>query len=224
MSLFTVPDGFNLVGCDASGLELRCLAHYLGAFDGEFCEAITRWGYSYLQPRTDWLTVRDLAKRSYMVHLWYRKSRLGEVVGKSAQEGKRIKEKLFKALPALKQLADTVLVKVRNQNYLLGLDKRKLIPRSEHSSLNLLIQSCGALILKKATVILHEKLKEYKYDNDVQMVAHIHDELQLQCKSAIADAVGKIARQSIIDAGVYFKLRCPLDAQYKIGKTWADTH
>ena len=58
---------------------------------------------------------------------------------------KRIKAKLFEALPALKQLRDNVLVKVRNQKYLLGLDKRKLIPRSEHSSLNLLIQSCGAL-------------------------------------------------------------------------------
>ena len=225
-SLFTVPDGFNLVGCDASGLELRCLAHYLGAFDGgSFAKQLLDGDIHTYNQEQIGLPSRDLAKRViYGCIYGIGNQRLGEVVGKSAQEGKRIKEKLFKALPALKQLADTVLVKVRNQNYLLGLDKRKLIPRSEHSSLNLLIQSCGALILKKATVILHEKLKEYKYDNDVQMVAHIHDELQLQCKSAIADAVGKIARQSIIDAGVYFKLRCPLDAQYKIGKTWADTH
>ena len=56
----------------------------------------------------------------------YRKSKAQQVVGKSAQEGKRIKEKLFKALPALKQLADTVLVKVRIK-LSLGLDKRKLI-------------------------------------------------------------------------------------------------
>lgn len=28
-NLFTVPDGYTLVGSDASGLELRCLAHYM---------------------------------------------------------------------------------------------------------------------------------------------------------------------------------------------------
>ena len=41
--------------------------------------------------------------------------------------------------------------------------------------------------------------------------------------NVIADAVGKIARQSIIDAGTYFNFRCRLDAAYKL-KTWAETH
>ena len=50
------------------------------------------------------------------------------------------------------------------------------------------------------------------------MVAHIHDELQLQCKSNYANEVGAIAVQSIKDAGTYFNLRCPLDAEFKIGK------
>jgi len=152
-------------------------------------------------------------------------TRLGAVVRKSSQEGKRIKAKLFEALPALKQLRDNVIIATRNKKYLLGLDKRKLIPRSEHSSLNLLIQSCGALIIKMATVILHKKLEEKKYDKNIcTMVAHVHDELQLQCKSDYADEVGKIAVQSIKDAGTYFNLRCPLDAEYKIGNNWASTH
>tara|TARA_S200002703_G_scaffold153012_1_gene154067 strand:- start:677 stop:2437 length:1761 start_codon:yes stop_codon:yes gene_type:complete len=225
-SLFTIPDGFSLVGCDASSIELRCLGHYLGAYDkGHFTKQLLDGDiHSYNQKQIG-LPTRDLAKRViYGCIYGIGDTRLGAVVGKSSQEGKRIKQKLFEALPALKQLRDNVIISVRNKKYLLGLDKRKLIPRSEHSSLNLLIQSCGALILKQATVILHNKLKEKNYNDDVQMVAHIHDELQLQCKSSIADAVGKIARQSIIDAGVYFNLRCPLDAAYKIGTTWAETH
>lgn len=32
--LFTVPKGWVLVGADASGLELRCLAHYMARWDG----------------------------------------------------------------------------------------------------------------------------------------------------------------------------------------------
>jgi len=225
-SLFTVPDGFSLVGADASGLELRCLAHYIGAFDdGHFTKQLLDGDIHTYNQKQIGLPTRDLAKRViYGCIYGIGDTRLGAVVGKNSQEGKRIKQKLFEALPALKQLRDNVIISVRNKKYLLGLDKRKLIPRSEHSSLNLLIQSCGALILKQATVILHNKLKEKNYNDDVQMVAHIHDELQLQCKSSIADAVGKIARQSIIDAGVYFNLRCPLDAAYKIGNSWAETH
>ena len=225
-SLFTVPDGFSLIGCDASGLELRCLAHYIGAFDeGHFTKQLLDGDIHAYNQKQIGLPTRDLAKRViYGCIYGIGDTRLGAVVGKNSQEGKIIKQKLFEGLPALKQLRDNVIISARNKKYLLGLDKRKLIPRSEHSSLNLLIQSCGALILKQATVILHNKLKEKNYNDDVQMVAHIHDELQLQCKSSIADAVGKIARQSIIDAGVYFNLRCPLDAAYKIGTNWSQTH
>ena len=226
-SLFTVPDGFQLIGCDASGLELRCLAHYIGAFDeGSFTKQLLHGDiHSYNQKQIG-LPTRDLAKRViYGIIYGIGDTRLGEVVGKSSQEGKRIKAKIFEALPALKQLRDNVIIATRNKKYLLGLDKRKLIPRSEHSSLNLLIQSCGALIIKMATVILHKKLKEKNYDKNIcTMVAHVHDELQLQCKSDYADEVGKIAVQSIKDAGTYFNLRCPLDAEFKIGSNWADTH
>ena len=226
-SLFTVPDGFVLIGCDASGLELRCLAHYLGAFDeGSFAKQLLDGDIHTYNQKQIGLPTRDLAKRViYGVIYGIGDARLGAVIGKNSQEGKRIKAKLFEALPALRQLRDNVIIATRNKKYLLGLDKRKLIPRSEHSSLNLLIQSCGALIIKMATIILHKKLKEKNYDKDTcAMVAHVHDELQLQCKSAVADEVGAIAVQSIKDAGTHFNLRCALDAQYKIGNNWADTH
>jgi DNA polymerase-1 len=226
-SLFTVPNGFQLIGCDASGLELRCLAHYIGAFDeGSFTKQLLHGDIHTYNQKQIGLPTRDLAKRViYGIIYGIGDTRLGAVVGKSSQEGKRIKAKIFEALPALKQLRDNVIIATRNKKYLLGLDKRKLIPRSEHSSLNLLIQSCGALIIKMATVILHKKLEEKKYDKNIcTMVAHVHDELQLQCKSDYADEVGKIAVQSIKDAGTYFNLRCPLDAEYKIGNNWANTH
>jgi len=226
-SLFTVPNGFQLIGCDASGLELRCLAHYIGAFDeGDFTKQLLDGDIHTYNQKQIGLPTRDLAKRCiYGVIYGIGDTRLGSVVGKNSQEGKRIKAKLFEGLPALKKLRDNVIVKTRNQKYLLGLDKRKLIPRSEHSSLNLLIQSCGALIIKMATVILHKKLKEKDYDKDTcTMVAHVHDELQLQCKSAYATEVGELAVQSIKDAGTHFNLRCPLDAEFKIGSNWADTH
>jgi len=226
-SLFVVPNGFRLIGCDASGLELRCLAHYLGAFDeGSFAKQLLNGDIHAYNQKQIGLPSRDLAKRViYGIIYGIGDTRLGSVIGKSSNEGKRIKAKLFEALPALKRLRDNVIIAVRNKKYLLGLDKRKLIPRSEHSSLNLLIQSAGALLIKQATVILHNKLKEKNYDENIcAMVAHIHDELQLQCKSDYVDEVGQLAVQSIKDAGTHFNFRCPLDAEYKVGNSWADTH
>ena len=161
-SLFTVPDGYVLIGCDASGLELRCLAHYLGAFDeGSFARELLDGDVHSKNQKQIGLPSRDMAKRViYGIIYGIGDTRLGSIVEKTSYEGKRIKAKLFETIPALKALRDSVLVKTRNQKYLLGLDKRKLIPRSEHSSLNLLIQSCGALIIKMATIILHKNQRK----------------------------------------------------------------
>ena len=91
--------------------------------------------------------------------------------------------------------------------------------------MNLLIQSAGALIVKQATIILYRKFKENDFTNtDVNMVAHIHDELQIESKSSLADAVGKLAVESVKEAGEHFKIRVPINSKYKIGNNWSETH
>ena len=82
--------------------------------------------------------------------------------------------------------------------------------------------NCSVSLSKNGELL---SLKEKNYDENIcAMVAHVHDELQLQCKSSYADEVGQLAVQSIKDAGTHFNFRCPLDAEYKIGNTWAETH
>ena len=36
--------------------------------------------------------------------------------------------------------------------------------------------------------------------------------------------IGQFAVDSIRKAGEHFKLRCPLDGEYKIGGNWSETH
>jgi DNA polymerase I-like protein with 3'-5' exonuclease and polymerase domains len=76
--------------------------------------------------------------------------------------------------------------------------------------------------MKKALVIFNDKITRNKWD--VKMVANVHDEIQFECSEEIADTVGQAARQSIVEAGLSYNLRCPLDGEYKIGKSWRDTH
>ena len=67
-----------------------------------------------------------------------------------------------------------------------------------------------------------EKIKKLKLQ--AQFVANIHDEWQIECSEVDADLVGDLAVSSIKEAGKLLKLRCPLDGEYKKGKTWANTH
>jgi DNA polymerase I-like protein with 3'-5' exonuclease and polymerase domains len=76
--------------------------------------------------------------------------------------------------------------------------------------------------MKQALVILDQALKElgvyYKF------VANIHDEWQIECTEYSAPIVGNEAVKAIRKVQDCFNLNCPLDGEYKIGKTWAETH
>ena len=38
------------------------------------------------------------------------------------------------------------------------------------------------------------------------------------------DRLGQMAVNAIRQAGDYYKLNCPLDAEYKVGENWSETH
>lgn len=146
---------------------------------------------------------------------------------KRAALGKKIKSKFLQNMPALAQLIRAVQDRVKTKGYLVGIDGRILPARSQHSALNLLLQSAGAVVMKKATVILWRKLAEqgFTFGDEVAQMAHIHDEYQLAVRNDIPpELVGNIAVQAIREAGEAFNFRCPLDGEYKTGKNWAECH
>ena len=59
---------------------------------------------------------------------------------------------------------------------------------------------------------------------DARLVAHVHDEVQLEVRNDQAEYVGKLAVFCMKRAGESFKFKCPLDGEFKIGNNWADTH
>ena len=60
--------------------------------------------------------------------------------------------------------------------------------------------------------------------SEARRVIYYHDEYQWEARPVIAERIGEMGRLSIIKAGEFFKLNIPLDAEYKIGKSWKDTH
>lgn len=223
-SLFTASKGKVLVGVDASGLELRCLAHYMAQYDGgAYAELVCKGDVHTENQKAAGLETRNQAK-TFIYALVYGAgdAKIGKIVGGSAKKGAKLKDSFFKKFPALKRLKDTINVALKSRTYLVGLDGRKLHIRSKHLALNTLLQSAGALLVKKATVLADQEFKAKGLD--VRQVAHIHDEIQYECNKEIADEVGSIAVKCIEEAGRRFKFKCDLTGEYKVGATWADTH
>ena len=227
-SLFITKKGYKLVGVDASGLELRMLAHYLSTWDGgEYTKAILEGDIHSVNQKAAGLKTRDQAKTFIYGFLYGAgDGKIGEIVGGSLKEGKILKMKFLSNLPALKILKKGIEQKVTRSKRLVGIDGRILPIRSPHSALNMLLQSAGAVVMKVALIKLYSKLQslEWQHGRDYSFVGNIHDEFQAEVLPEKAETYGQLAVQAIKAAGKELKLNCPMDGEYKIGESWAQTH
>jgi DNA polymerase I-like protein with 3'-5' exonuclease and polymerase domains len=219
-SCWTVPEGKILVGADASSLELRMLAHYMK--DKDYVKEVIEGDVHTKNQNAAGLQTRAQAK-TFIYALLYGAgpAKIGTIVGGSAKEGKILIDNFLRNTPALKKLREKV-ERLASSGELPGLDGRKLQVRSAHAALNTLLQSAGAIVMKQALVLLDGKIRRAKIN--AQFVANVHDEWQIEVEEQYADTVGKLAVDSIKEAGQVLELRCPLDGEYKKGKTWAQTH
>lgn len=223
---WTVDEGNVLVGCDASGLELRMLAHYMK--DKDYVRTVTEGSSKdgtdvhTVNQRAAGLATRDNAKTFIYAFLYGAgDAKIGSIVGGSAKVGAELKAKFLQQTPALAKLLERIKG-IAARGWVPGLDGRCIWVRSEHAALNSLLQGAGAIVMKKALCIFYDKIKANKWP--VKLVANVHDEFQFECPKEIAEEAGKAARMSIIEAGEFYQLRCPLDGEYKIGRNWKETH
>ena len=229
-SLFTVPDGWHLVGADASGLELRCLAHFMAKWDGgKYAEVLLGGDIHTENQKAAGLETRNQAKTFIYAFLYGAgDAKIGSIVGGNATHGKQLKAKFLRSLPALGRLVEAVGAAAK-RGYLIGLDGRAIHVRSSHAALNTLLQGAGALVCKQWLVILEAELQKqglkHGWDGDYCFCAWSHDEVQIACRTEqIAKDVALTATLCVLLAGQHFNFRCPTAGESKIGKTWADTH
>lgn len=223
---WTVESNNVLVGCDASGLELRMLAHYMK--DENYVRTVTEGNSKEgtdvhsINQKAAGLPTRDSAKTFIYAFLYGAgDAKIGSIVGGTSKDGEKLKRKFLQQTPALSRLLDRVK-RQAVKGWVPGLDGRRIWVRSEHAALNSLLQGAGAIVMKKALVLFYDKTKANKWP--VKFVANVHDEFQLEVSKEYATIVGEAARNSIVEAGEYYKLRCPLDGEFKIGNNWKETH
>lgn len=223
-NLFMAPVDRVLVGSDASGLELRCLAHFCAPYDkGQYVDIVLNGDIHTVNQKAAGLPTRDNAK-TFIYALLYGAgdAKIGSIIGKGAKAGEALKASFFEHTPGIAKLSHDITLRARQGNWLKGLDGRALYVRSPHAALNTLLQSAGALVCKRWLVEMDTLFQER--DLDVQWHAWVHDEVQLSCPPDQADAVGQTCQDAMRRTQDFFNFRCQLDTDFNVGKSWAETH
>jgi DNA polymerase I-like protein with 3'-5' exonuclease and polymerase domains len=217
---WVVEDEYKLVGVDASQLELRLLSHYMN--DEEYIKNVSTGDIHATNQALAGLESRDQAKTFIYAFVYGAgDSKLGSIIGGNTKDGQRLRKNFLDNIPALKNLRFKV-TRAAAKGWIKGLDGRKLFIRSEHGALNTLLQSAGAIYMKKALILLNERLK--LSGMDFKFVANIHDEWQLEVRACQAMKAGTLAVEAMVKAGEELGIRCPMTGEYKIGNNWSETH
>lgn len=235
-SLFGCPEGRILLGRDAAGLELRCLAHFMN--DEEYTNILLSGDIHMHNTTLAGLPSRAHGKSfiyafNYGAGAW----KLGSIVHPNGtdeereREGKRMKSTFLLACPSITKLIKSV-TKAAGRGYLKALDNSKLHIRRDdtgrletYKALNTLLQGAGSLIMTYARIWLHEEIEKRKQlRKDVMKVLDYHDEETYELSPQYEEELSELMIESVVQAGIYFNFNLPLDADAQAGKSWAEIH
>ena len=198
------------------------LAHHMSEFDGgAYAKEILEGDIHTTNMEAAGLTNRDQAKTFIYGFLYGAGSeKIGQIVGGNARDGQQLKAKFLRRLPALRKVMQNVQFQSARYNSVILLDGRRVPVRSDHAALNTLLQGNGAILSKLWLVLAHK----YLSPKGVKFMGWIHDEIQVSCSPDIAEETGKELVWAAQTAGEKLNVRMPIDAEYVIGESWADTH
>ena len=231
--LFVPHPGMIMVGADLEGLELRCLGHYLSAYDeGAFADVVLNGDIHQQNADRVGCTRKEVKTITYAFIYGAGDQKLGHSLNPALSDaqkkslGGELRRKFLDAIPGLEPLINAVKLKVRSSGRLRGLDGRPIFCRAEHASLNYLLQSAGAIISKRWVVVAQDMFDAagLTYNVDYTRCAYVHDEQQLSVVPQEVDRVKLLLENSAPEAGRYYNFRVAITASADHGDTWAATH
>jgi|TARA_B100001741_G_scaffold2881_1_gene2331 DNA polymerase I-like protein with 3'-5' exonuclease and polymerase domains len=224
--LFTASPKHIMVGADLSGIELRMLAHYLGRYDGgRYADILLNDDIHQVNADKIGITRRQVKTVTYAFLYGAGNEKIGMSYDNSLQpkearkKGSEIREAFVSAIEGLSDLLGAVSNKAAN-GYLLALDGRRVLVDSPHKALNYLLQCSAGIVAKRWMVIANDAI----HNPHTHQLAFVHDELQYETPQEDATNLMNLLEKAAELAGEYYDLRCPIAAESKQGKTWADVH
>lgn len=250
-ALWGPPEGWQLVGADAKGLELRIMAHYLARFDGgaygkEVCEGDPHTRHQEILGFT-MPGGRDRGKTWFYANIYGAGDiKLGQVEvdgiraiteAQAKKLGRATRTKFRQGMSGFDALTKALMVHLTGYEdpgyrtpiirpYLRGLEGRYYHVRSTHSAINTLFQAAGAVVMKLAVVIANRLMASttLKWGEHYAQIIMAHDEMQWAVRPEFVERAKRCMEQGIIQAGEALGLAVPMAADVKVGATWKDTH
>lgn len=219
---FKVPEGKLLVGTDAAGIQLRVLAHYMN--DPVYTEQVIDGDIHTFNMNALGKFCKDRPTAKTFIFAFLLGAGVGkiaEILGCNAAQANKSMQNFYEALPTLKRLKSEAS-RAASMGWMKGLDGRILPIGSEHLALSVYLQGGETVIMRLANLFWQRQAK--KEGINFKQCAWVHDEWQTEVDEHQAHRLGEIQVQSIVDAGKFFKLNCPMDGEAKIGKNWLETH
>ena len=231
--LFVPHAGHVMVGADLEGLELRALGHYLSRFDqGSFADVVVNGDIHQQNADRVGCTRKEVKSLTYAFIYGAGDLKLGHTMDPALSDaakrqlGGELRRKFLDAIPGLEPLVEAVKQKARMQGQLKGLDGRPIFVRAEHSAINFLLQSAGAILSKRWVVISQDMIEDagLTYNRDYTRCAYVHDEQQFSVIPSEADRLARILVEAAPAAGQHYNFKVPITASSDKGLNWADTH
>ena len=222
------------VGVDLSGIELRCLAHYLN--DEGWTNELLKGDVHWMNAQSFGLVPKGTVKEDTIEHKRIRNvtktltygvlygagaEKAGTIVGASSTKGKKLIDNFINNTPGLAPLKQK-LSKFVKKGHVPGLDGRRIRIRSDHAALNTLLQGAGAIIAKQWLVEADRLLRENNVD--AKLMAWVHDEVQYSVLPQQAEQAARLIEKAANIAGEVLQFRCPVDAEGKVGANWRECH
>ncbi len=234
---FVVPEGFSLLACDYTQLELRILAALSG--DAELIAAFRRRDDLHRLTAARVLGVpvekvgdkeRRLAKTLNFGLMYGMGARaFAEAAEVKLEEAKKFIAQYFRTFARVKEWQESIKSFARGKGYVQSLTGRRRYlegirggaPRfraeAERAAINFPIQGLGADIIKLAMICVRDCIQREGWEISAAMLLSIHDELLFEIRD---DMIAKIAPKLVECMESSYPLAVPLTVKASVGKDW----
>jgi len=238
-SLWTVPEGYKLVGVDADSIQLRIFAHLCE--DERLIASISRGVKSEktdihhlnLQVMHPICKTREVAKTYiYALLLGAGLGKQAEILGCTKHEASQALKRILDYYPGWKKLVNGRLSREGSNGYIEALDGRYLLIPEPRQALAAHLQSGEKIIMAKAAQNWTKWLEDYT--EYYKLVNWVHDEWQTEVldrtfegmdPSDLPNYIANIQVEGLEEAGRQLNMNIVITGgKPKIGDNWAETH
>ena len=227
--LFITKPDWKLVDSDLAGIELRMFAHYLARYDGgRYAKILLNDDIHQVNADKIGISRRQVKTVTYAFLYGAGDKKLGFSydsglsTNEATSKGKEIRKAYMDAIPGLESLVRDVTKKVEQTNGIRAIDGRNIHVDKGHKALNFLLQTSAGVIAKKWCLITDWTLKHTNLEHE--RYAFVHDEQVLGAPPSSSDEVAWTCKFAAKEAGEYYNLRLPIEADANIGLNWAEVH